>query len=205
MRRSGTGARRRTAKDDAKDAGRAQKRVEAYKLRVDGLTFNQIGERIGCSSPTALRWFTEAVEDIPATDREHTRHVENARLDGDHETAGRMLRRFVKHVESLDRIEDPAVRALAMEGIADSARVIATLIEKRTAISARRAKINGLDIDRVEHSGKDGGPIRTEVTPTAARKVIADLFGEHVVAPPTTDSEPAAAPDVDSAQGGSAG
>jgi hypothetical protein len=55
--------------------------AEALELRTQGLTYREIGNRLGVDASTAFRRCQNALAEIPAQAVEEHRHVELARLD----------------------------------------------------------------------------------------------------------------------------
>jgi hypothetical protein len=151
-----------------------QRQAEALDLYRSGKTYQQIADALGYANKSGAWW---------AVDRALVKIVKPA---GDEVLKMELAR--------LDRMQN-AVDDKAMAG--DVPAILACV-----RIMERRAKYLGLDAP-VKLAGADGGAIKVEdVTPTAARKAIAELFGEHVVAPPSSDFESGAAPDDSGARKG---
>ena len=97
----------------------AMRRREAIKLRLAGMTFDEIGARLTCSAPYAYRMVSAELERMAAEAHENTaalRELEAARLDAVQE----------------------AIWAKAAAGDLDA-------VDRFVRISARRAALLGLD------------------------------------------------------------
>lgn len=112
------------------------RQLEAYKHRRDGLTYREIGERMGTSEATAFRHVKAILDRTKAEADEvvaQSRQLSLERLD--------------RMIEKLTPLLDDEKRACR------AAETIAKLEE-------RRAKLLGLDAPaKNEHSGPDGAPI----------------------------------------------
>jgi DNA-binding CsgD family transcriptional regulator len=113
---------------------RAQRRQLAVKLRLEGLTYDQIGERLGITSAPAYRLVEREIRKLAATSTgevERLRILDTARLDA----------AITGIWPGVQKGDPQAVYALV-------------------AILARRAKLLGLDSPaRHEVAGPEGGAI----------------------------------------------
>lgn len=104
-------------------ADRVARGAELLRLRMLGMSYDQIAEQAGYSDKGAARHaLMRALDRHEAENAAQLRHIENLRLDADE----RVLRSI---------IGDASLSA--------SARIRA--IDSRTRLSARRARMNGLD------------------------------------------------------------
>ena len=99
-----------------KTAENAENDAEALRLRSEGLTYREIAQRLGINSSTAYRRVENALRAIPADGVEEMRQLEGERLDKLH----------------------AALWERALEGDLSA-------IDRLLTISARRAKLYGLD------------------------------------------------------------
>jgi len=124
-----------------------QQMIQALELRAAGASFMQIGKALSVSKPRALRIVRKALDEL----------VEHCR-----ETAERVRQ---LEIYRMDRIR------LALDPRKSDPRVADTLIR----ISERVAKLHGLDApQRIEPTGKDGGPIETKQTEPDFDKLTLD-------------------------------
>lgn len=65
----------------AKSAQRATMKVEALRLRKQGLSFEMIAKRLGVGESTAARIVRKAIQDLPAEVADEVRTLELERLD----------------------------------------------------------------------------------------------------------------------------
>jgi hypothetical protein len=124
-----------------------QQMIQALELRAAGASFRQIGEALSVSKPRAFRIVRKAPDEM-------VQHCQD--------TAER-----VRQLElyRMDRIR------LALDPKKSDPRVADTLIR----ISERVAKLHGLDApQRIETTGKDGGPIETKQTEPDFGKLTLD-------------------------------
>lgn len=68
-------------KPGARRAQRASMKVEALRLRKQGLSAEMIGKRLGVSESTASRIVRQAIRDLPAEEAAEVRTLELERLD----------------------------------------------------------------------------------------------------------------------------
>lgn len=126
---------RRTGKF-SEDPDKAAKELQACELRRDGLTFWEIGQKLGCSEATASRLYKAVQDRTKAAAEEAAEDVVQTEL--------RRLDRAIAKVSPLLKDPETALRA-------------AEVLEK---LSASRRRLLGLDKPaRIEHSGPDGAPI----------------------------------------------
>ncbi len=127
------------AKSAQKSEGLLTHYAEAWKMRVNGATFREIGEAMGIPLTTAHDWCRKARE---ANQQEAAEIRKDARE------------------QALERLQPAAARAARLyeeTGRADHARALAAL-EKRIA------ELVGSDAPKqVQVSGHDGGPLRYAV------------------------------------------
>ena len=129
------------AKTSAINISQAQRREEALQLRLMGLTFEQIGARLGIKRPSAYALVKKAIESRSA---ENWERIEEMRQ------------------EEVERLR-------AMLTVATSAAIKGDLggVREVRAISDQLAKLQGLYAPvRQEHTGKNGEPIETKATVT---------------------------------------
>ena len=140
---------------------------QAAELRLRGLTYEKIGREMGMTPEGARQAVIRGLDRI----RGHTdelavevRAQEAARLD--------------RICETLSRLADDA---------ADEATALA-VIDRLLKVQDRRARLLGLDLQRVELTGANGGPIQI----AAIQRVIVDPQQNPVVdvAPSSTPSTP---------------
>lgn len=104
-------------------AAAAARRAQAVRLRLSGATYEQIAQTVGYSDKsTARQVVLRSLTRLEAESVVELRALENARLDADE-----LVLRSI--------IQDPTAR------VPDRLRAI----ETRTRLSARRARMNGLD------------------------------------------------------------
>lgn len=122
-----------------KGEGKTALYAAAWKLRVEGATFREVGEKMGIPLRTAHDWCRKARE---ANQQEAAEIRKDARE------------------QALERLQPAAARAARLyeeTGRADHARALAAL-EKRIA------ELVGSDAPKqVQVSGHDGGPLRYAV------------------------------------------
>jgi hypothetical protein len=120
-----------------------QKQVAAFSLR--GLTFAQIGEKLGMSHSQAFRDWHDWYGRTEAKDLAKSRREATARMDA----------AFAKLQDLID-----AHSSAALEGDVDASRIVADCVAKQARIEERRAKVLGLDAaEKHELTGKDGSPL----------------------------------------------
>lgn len=115
----------------------AEKRSRLLKMRIAGATITDIRKALNYSQTGYYKAYHQAMADLretAANDRDELRDMEAARLDS-----------YLGKLAPLIDAGDTAA------------------VERAIGISHRRAKLFGLDTPlRLEHTGKDGGPIRTD-------------------------------------------
>lgn len=121
-------------------------RRQCVALRATGLSYEAIGERVGCSRQNAWKHVTAAFDDI------RTKTAENAVILRDLE------------LERLDRM---------LEGVWEAATTgDVSAVDRALRISERRAKLLGLDAP-AKFAGHDGGPI-TRTWVDIGRELMSD-------------------------------
>jgi hypothetical protein len=151
--------------------------AEVVKLKVSGLGFVAIGERLGMSDEGARKAFYRALEQtILATkdDADRLRAEETERLLY-------LIGRLRDLIEE-ETTSDPAVRLKA--------------IAEARAISARLSALHGLDAPtRTQVTGKDGGPIQHAVGSLA--DVLRLGLSDESETPPAESNAPELAEVID--------
>lgn len=147
---TGTGARR---PNHALMHAAQARTTEALDLRLKGYSYPEIARAMSLSNEGARKAVLRGLEEM-RTDRAETapevREQEAARLD-------RMLQRLERMAEE-----------------ADDASTLLSVQDRMLRIQDRRARLLGLDLQRVEVTGANGGPIaiaaihRVIVDPTSA-------------------------------------
>ena len=120
-----------------------ERRSAVYRMRVEGMTFAQIGAELQISHTTAHRDFEEAVNEIPIPYRAHVRIVAHERYE------------YLFHeLRSILRMRglEPAVRAQ----VADCARKVVTDSVKMwgavlmPAVDVRVHQVDAVDVEFAE-------------------------------------------------------
>lgn len=137
----------------------AKRRSEALDYRLQGFTFEQIGESMGVSAVRAFQLVTEGLTTIQTENAQQVKDIEVKRLD----------------------LLTTAYMQNATQGDVVAANMVIRLSE-------RRAKLLGLD-GPIKHelTGKDGKPIETEAkvnVETARSDLLTALQKAGVVVPP---------------------
>jgi transposase len=134
--RRGTGRRRPTGADTAAEVARQDRRFEALRLRVSGLSNRAIGKKLGISHVQAMHDVARALEERGQETREQLRGLANGALEAVLEG----------HVER------------ARGGDDKSAKVVVAAV-------AEHSKINGYKApERLELAGPNGGPMETKTS-----------------------------------------
>jgi hypothetical protein len=166
--RRGLGNRiRPTAKDDAAEVARKQRREEVARLRLThSLPYGAIGKELGITPGMAHEDFQKwKAEQPPSPLAEGVRAEEEPKLQ---RNAGRIeitLQLLARHKasEKLGLIE--------LLTIADRE---AKLIEKATKVSESRRRLHGADAPEVkEHRGTGGGPIQVAASAMTPSELLA--------------------------------
>ena len=148
----------------------------ALELRLRGLSYPQIAREIGYTNEGARKAVIRGMEEARTTRAEtapEVREQEAARLD-------RMLQRMERMAED-----------------ADDASTLLAVQDRMLRIQDRRARLLGLDLQRLEVTGAGGGPLavavvqRVIVDPTTAPVATARVID----AAPAPDPEPLALPE----------
>jgi len=128
----------------------AQRRAEAIEYRLQGYSYEQIGQTMGFSDTRAFQLVDEGLQAIKTEVPQSLKDLEAKRLD-------MLLAAFM---------------ASAVQGDLNAAKMVVSIME-------RRAKLFGLD-GPIKHelTGKDGKPIETEakITPESARGILFDAL-----------------------------
>lgn len=145
----------------------AQKRErDALELRLKGYTYAQISDAMGLSIEGARQAVIRALAEIKtdkAESAQEVREQEAARLD-------RML-------QTLERMAEAT----------DDASTLLAIQDRLLKVQDRRARLLGLDLQRVEVTGAGGGPIAI----TAIQRVIVDPTTQTIDVTPEIPSLPA--------------
>ncbi len=135
------------------------RQIRALELRKQGLTYSQIGEKLGVAKSTAHDYVAKALADLAEHCKEETealRALEQMRLDG----------LYLKDLESLVRAEEvaTALKGRIVQGRLNDAGLIRSWARAESVIkgaadgccniSARRSKLCGLDAaEKVDVNG----------------------------------------------------
>ena len=144
-----------TTKTAAQRVTAAEKRAMAMKLRESGLTFDRIGEAIGCSTSRAHQYVAEQLEKLAKQSDEATESLRQMEL------------------ERLDRM------LTACWWMAEAGDLKA--IDRVLKLSERRAKLMGLDAPtKVAPTNPDGdGPYAPPSTEAETDARIAELLAKQ--------------------------
>lgn len=147
--------------------------AEALDLRLKGYSYADIGQRMGLSNEGARRAVQRGMAEIRTEAAEtaiEVREQEAARLD-------RMLQTLERMAEAT---EDPST-LLAIQ-------------DRLLKIQDRRARLLGLDLQRLEVTGAGGGPIQIaqiqRVIVDAPAMVTATVLDGHALPAPSGDAVP---------------
>lgn len=118
----------------------------AARLRGEGMSYQAIAERLGCSKATAHDRVQRALAAVPVEDVEALRKVERARLDEQYVVARREMLRDHLVVQAGKIVKDDDGVPLVDHGAKLSA------LDRMLRIAERRARLEGLDqqVDKVE-------------------------------------------------------
>ena len=139
---------------------------QALDLRLQGLTYERVAKRLGCSIEGARKAVMRGLERMRTETAEvaaEVRELERARLERIDESLSDMEA----------RTEDESTRL--------------AIIDRRLKVADRRARLLGLDLQRVEVTGAGGGPIAI----TAIQRVIVDPTTTTIDVTPEIPSLPA--------------
>lgn len=122
-------------------ADQAERDAEACRLRADGLTYQQIADRLGISRGSAHEAVQRAIADIVREPAEEVRQLELLRLDQMHVAAREVLeaRHFV--------VDRGQVVLWEGEPLVDDGPKLQA-IDRLLKIQARRAALLGLDAEK---------------------------------------------------------
>lgn len=111
---------KRGPKFDARREELAHRKNEALELRKNGLSYPQVGQRMGVSAMTAWRYVQDAIADIPKENAIEVRNLTLAQIDTDlarlnnlHTTA-KSVADVTKIVMAKDRLRDSKARLLGL-------------------------------------------------------------------------------------------
>ena len=125
MARTNVGA---AAKSSVRRIRTTEKTLRALELRKQGMTYTQIGEKLGCNRSTACRYVLSELENLADKCREEAVHVRDLELQ-------RLDALYLKAWEAVEEGDLPS-------------------IDRCLRVQERRAKLLGLDAaEKVEHSG----------------------------------------------------
>ena len=145
--RRGLGNRTPGVLDAAAVAVRKQRRMDAFNLRVSGVSTNEIGRRLGISGQQASRDIDRAIKELGHEGAEKKRAVYTAKL----ERALLDETMAVQALKSMATAEPPDL---------DASRTMAAHNRTIGRLIAELAHINDIYApEKVEHTGKGGGPL----------------------------------------------
>ncbi len=129
---------------------KAEREVLALKLRQQGMPYRQIGERLGCSGATALRYVRDSLDRLAKANEAETkllRTLELSRLDDLYQRAYEVLEATHYLIAAGGVIEHDG------KELHDSAPVLRA-IDRLVKISERRCALLGIDAPK-----DDGGAL----------------------------------------------
>ena len=170
-----------------------QRREQVCRLRAEGLTLEEIGDRLDVHKSTIKRDVATAI--AMAAEKTVEAALDLRKLDAegiaeDLERTEYDLGRIDGRLDALDAQRGADGESLAVDP--DTMRVLTSLIDtktkliaKRTELRARRAKMFGVDEpDRVEST------VRAEATPAEAMRLMQEQFKGDVGPKPDSDGGP---------------
>lgn len=113
---------------------RAERDAEAARLRSQGYSYRQIGGMLGIDHSTAADAVSRALRAVPIESVGELRRLESARLDA-------MEQELDKIIASPPHIVAASGQITAQPDL----RVAVLAVDSKIRLSARRAKLNGLD------------------------------------------------------------
>ena len=168
---------RRKPKAAARNADRSR---EAFELRKRGLTFEQIGDRLGISRQAAHQMVTKRLDECIAQTKSDAKQVVEMEL---HRLDAMIAALWDEATTNPPADTSEGVASAMYESRHDAIDRVLKLME-------RRAKYLGLDAaNRTELTGADGGPIAIEDARTKLRAKLArlDVTGGAGVVPAEPD------------------
>ena len=152
--RRGLGNRTPGVLDAAAVAVRKQRRMDAFNLRVSGVSTNEIGRRLGISGQQASRDIDRAIKELGHEGAEKKRAVYTAKL----ERAVLDETMAVQALKAMATAEPPDL---------DASRTMAAHNRTIGRLIAELAHLNdAYPAEKVEHrhAGADGGPVKVTLT-----------------------------------------
>lgn len=149
---------------------------EALELKKQGLTYRQIGDRLGCSPSTAYEAVQRALASTRQEPADALRRIEAERLDRMTVILEEVLHRRMGVVDALR--SDPGLDEDGKTGEASDELLLKT-VDRYLRIQERRAKLLGLD-----------APARHEITLAELEGEIARLEDSLGLGPLDDEPEP---------------
>jgi DNA-binding CsgD family transcriptional regulator len=121
---------------DHNTAQNLERHMTAYQLRVQGLTYSEIGRQIGTNPNTVRNWITAEIERRVGDTVVQMREIENARLDEMMQAAAAVMERgrgSELALKAIDRLLQVARRRAALNGLDSPVRVDLTSVHKTEA------------------------------------------------------------------------
>lgn len=113
------------------DVRKARRRAEAVELREQGLTYREIGQRVGVTHPAAVRYVQDAMAAY-------------------HDRSAAAIEALVRRDNAdLDTLRDGLLERMSNEGMKES------LVLAFIRVMERRARLNGLDATGMQTSEAD--------------------------------------------------
>ena len=149
----------------------AKNRQEAFRLKVQGHTYREIGRQLGVSHTAAEEYVKAEIarSDITEDERRGYRETERARLET-------ILVRMMTLATRADIIIETAKEGrrgpvtITVEDYASATKAAETVVK----ISARLAALYGLDApSKAELTGADGAPLLNKLSPEVSAALLA--------------------------------
>ena len=186
-------AKKRGPASRARETQAAKNRGEALRLKIAGLTYREIGEKLRVHHSVAQQYVTDALAESAAKPEEvaHLREIERARLES-------MVARWlpIALADELDVSSDihgedshgnPTVKHIEVADYQAGLKAVEAL----TKISARMAALYSLDgATKVEHSGAVGMAVSTNLAVAISSARAARLAQVPAVEPPPAPPAP---------------
>ncbi len=174
----------------------ARNRPEALRLKIAGLSYREIGARLGVSHQVAQDYVRDELAANAAKPEEvaHLREIERARLES-------MVAKWLPiatasaldvstDIEGTDRDGEPTIKHIELPDYQAGLKAAEMLVK----LSGRLSTLHGLDgPSKVEHSGSVGATVSTDLAAQIAAARAARMAQAAAASPPPTDA-PAADP-----------